>query len=249
MKIVVYSGPGVLKSGIDHIKNTLEQSLSKNVHIQTISYKELIENNWEKETSLFILPGGADLPYVRKLNGKGNEKLRNFVESGGAFLGICAGSYFAGNFVEFALNSPIEVQGSRELGFFPGIVRGPIIKDYHYESQKGAASPAIRWNTSFSFASTSHFTVYYNGGGYFVDAKEKSNTEILAFYDLPEEYAAIVECRVGEGLAILSGVHFEYDHNILNKDDPFLQDILPQLEKGNVNRLLLSRHIFNRFGL
>ena len=33
--------------------------------------------------NIFVMPGGADLPYCKKLNGIGNEKIRKFIEDGG----------------------------------------------------------------------------------------------------------------------------------------------------------------------
>ncbi|UUZ62721.1 BPL-N domain-containing protein [Polaromonas sp. P1-6] len=44
---------------------------------------------------LFVMPGGADLPFCQALNGAPNERIRRFVEEGGAYLGICAGAYYA----------------------------------------------------------------------------------------------------------------------------------------------------------
>ncbi len=52
---------------------------------------------------------------------------------------------------------------------------------------------------------------YYNGGCAFIAPEEHRNVTVIARYaDLPQEPAAIVQCRVGKGLALLSGVHPEY---------------------------------------
>ena len=40
---------------------------------------------------MFVMPGGADLPYCAALNGAPNARIRRFVEAGGTYLGICAG--------------------------------------------------------------------------------------------------------------------------------------------------------------
>jgi glutamine amidotransferase-like uncharacterized protein len=47
-----------------------------------------------------------------------------FVQSGGAYLGLCAGAYYATARVVFEPGTPMEVVGDRELAFFPGIGRG-----------------------------------------------------------------------------------------------------------------------------
>lgn len=63
------------------------------------------------------------------------------------------------------------------------------------------------------------FRSYYNGGGVFVDAPKYKDqgVEILASYtqelkvDSGEGTAAVVYCKVGDGAAILTSPHPEYD--------------------------------------
>ncbi|KAF3362934.1 Biotin-protein ligase [Chlamydiales bacterium STE3] len=245
-KILIYSGPGALKEGIEHLLFTLRATLKETFPIQLIGCKELLENQWELDAALFILPGGADIPYVRRLKGKGNSKIRSFVENGGSFLGICAGSYYAGNYVEFAIGSSMEVQGDRELSFFPGTVRGPLMKEYSYRSQAGSMATPLFWSQNLPFEKNSCFTVFYSGGGYFVNADKTANTDVLAYYGKQNEYPALIECKVGKGTALLSGAHFEYDHSLLNPNDIYLKEIIPHLEKNQENRLKLATHIFQR---
>jgi hypothetical protein len=52
--------------------------------------------------------------------------------------------------------------------------------------------------------------VYWNGGGFFADAEETEAQIIARYDDLPATPAAIVLCRYGQGLALLSGVHPEH---------------------------------------
>ncbi|NGX38091.1 MAG: hypothetical protein K1000chlam2_01262 [Chlamydiae bacterium] len=48
-----------------------------------------------------------------------------------------------------------------------------------------------------------------------MDAKVKANVSILGTYDEGGKYPAIIECAVGKGKALLSGVHFEYCHSLI----------------------------------
>ena len=57
--------------------------------IDTITASQLLLGDWRRSTNLFIMPGGKDLPYVEALASKGNEMIRKFVISGGAYLGLC----------------------------------------------------------------------------------------------------------------------------------------------------------------
>lgn len=71
------------------------------------------------------MPGGADLPYCKKLNGEGNRRIRQFIEQGGAYLGICAGAYYGCAELNF-VGRDYSVNGNRELALFNGIAKGSL---------------------------------------------------------------------------------------------------------------------------
>jgi glutamine amidotransferase-like uncharacterized protein len=90
------------------------------------------------------MPGGRDLPYVKKLQGQGNRNISDFVRNGGSYLGICAGAYYGCSLVQFAQgDSLLEVVGPRELAFFPGISQGPVFAGFDYASCAGAKAADI----------------------------------------------------------------------------------------------------------
>jgi glutamine amidotransferase-like uncharacterized protein len=91
------------------------------------------------------MPGGRDLPYVKKLQGKGNRNIFDFVRNGGSYLGICAGAYYGCSLVQFAQGDPLlEVVGPRELAFFPGVSQGPVFAGFDYASCAGAKAADIQ---------------------------------------------------------------------------------------------------------
>ncbi len=71
----------------------------------------------------------------------------------------------------------------------------------------------------------------------------------LSSYDQQKKFPAIIECNVGKGKAILSGVHFEYNPNLLDKTNPFLNPVIPKLQSDNDQRIRLLTHLFNRLNL
>eukprot|EP00899_Mesostigma_viride_P023006 jgi/Mesvir1/3890/Mv19837-RA.2 len=89
-------------------------------------------------------PSGTRRPYCLLLNGDGTSRIRRYVESGGAYLGICAGGYFGCGYVEFDKGGPLEVLGPRELRFFPGVARGPVYTGFRYEDDQGARAIRVR---------------------------------------------------------------------------------------------------------
>jgi len=158
--------------------------------------------------------------YCRSLNGEGNRIIERYVRRGGAYLGFCAGGYYGSSRCEFEVgNRVLEVIGSRELEFFPGICRGCAFKGFVYHSEAGAKAVELKVaKEAFKTGVVPEtFRSYYNGGGVFVDAGKfvDKGVEILATYSDPldceggEDPAAIVYRKVGDGNVLLTGTHPE----------------------------------------
>lgn len=182
----------------------------------------LIKEPWTASCALLVIPGGADLGYARVLNGEGNRKITQYVNRGGAYLGLCAGGYYGSGRCEFMVgNKRMEVVGNRELGFFPGTCRGLAFPGFVYQSEAGARAAQLKVHKDAFAASggTLPETVrnYFNGGGVFVDAEnyKERGVEILASYteqlnvDSGIGAAAIIYRKVGDGHIVLTGVHPE----------------------------------------
>jgi glutamine amidotransferase-like uncharacterized protein len=186
--IAIYEGEGAI---------WLERPLDRRIGADSI-----IEGGL-KDISLLIMPGGRDRPYHAALKGAGNRQIRSFVENGGTYLGICAGAYYGCRTVEFDKDFPLEICEERELSFFSGKAVGPAYGKgtFEYESSKGARLAKIE-------TAKGTFNVYYNGGCFFEG--DFTHVRILARYlDLSGHPPAIIECSIGKGKAILSGVHIE----------------------------------------
>ncbi len=233
--VYVYDDEGVGRQSLKQTLAMFAHSLP-NHSVKTIGADKVIANDWSKDAVLFVMPAGADLPYVKKLNGTGNKNIRNFVEKGGAYLGICAGAYYGSAYVEFDKGGELEVLGDRELAFFPGKSIGPILAKYDYKSNKGARTADI-----------GKTVVYYNGGGYFENADKFSNISILANYQ--NKLPAITLVKIGNGKAVLSGVHFEFDADLMDEQDLDLKKIIPTLKAHNSSRLTLISEILEKLGL
>jgi biotin--protein ligase len=189
--IAIYEGEGT----------TLENL--RNLDALFLSEHTFFQSNWDHTCTHFILPGGRDRPYHAAFKGAGNRKIRSFVERGGTYVGLCAGAYYGAAHVEFDKDFPLEVCEERELAFFPGKAVGPAFGKgtYVYGSESGARAVKI-------ITPSSMFYAYYNGGCTFVG--DLSTCKILARYaDLPGQPPAVIECMIGKGKAILSGVHLE----------------------------------------
>lgn len=241
-QVVVYADKGVDGTSLKHLIYSLQQELDPAIKIRRLDAQSVVEKNWEKETQLFIMPGGRDVFYQTALAGKGTDKIRAYVEQEGNYLGICAGAYFACARIEFEKGTGLELLDERPLRFFSGIAKGSAygVGKYTYDSCKGACSALIDWKDN-------PLHVYFNGGCFF--SAESFEAKILSRYlDLPQEPPAIIEVNHGQGKVLLSGVHFEYTSDLLDQKDPYLSLIHPNLEKANSARRKMLCDLLKKMG-
>jgi len=62
-------------------------------------------------------------------------------------------------------------------------------------------------------------------------------------------WPAIVKIKYGEGIAILSGVHFEYSPDDLNPNDKYIREMLPRLKAADTLRIKLARSLLKQLEL
>ncbi|PKS10986.1 hypothetical protein jhhlp_002745, partial [Lomentospora prolificans] len=222
LNVLVYTGPGTTVESVRHCLYTLRRLLSPNYAVTPVGENALLKEPWQPTCALLVFPGGADLGFCSVLNGAGNRRITEYVRRGGRFLGFCAGGYYGSARCEFEVgDKKLEVVGRRELAFFPGTCRGCAHKGFEYHSEAGARAAKIKVAKdalNLGDDVQGDISVYYNGGGVFVDAEvlKDKGVEILASYrgeldvDGGQGNAAVVYCPVGQGAAVLTGPHPEF---------------------------------------
>ncbi len=141
--------------------------------------------------------------------------------------------------VEFSAGTKIEVIGDRELGFFPGKTIGPVFGNYCYADNSSAMVVKIKT------LEAKIVNVYYNGGGYFKDAENYEEVNVIGWYD--NDLPAIIS--INNGSIILSGVHFEYDLAIMNLDGIYNKDLIEQMLINDSDRQIMLRQILSTMNL
>lgn len=87
-EIFVYSGMGAYQA------KDIENFLS----VFNFDYERICEHKLEKlmNNSIFIVPGGKISDYLPSWGSGGIKKIKDFLNNGGIFVGICAGVYVSG---------------------------------------------------------------------------------------------------------------------------------------------------------
>lgn len=244
--IWVYDDEGTSELSVKSVLTTMQEKLAASfeVTVQTISSRDIINNVLNKKLNnatkaILVIPGGADLPYCKKLNGLGNEIIRQFISKGNIYIGICAGGYYGAREIEFS-GQGYEIKGARELALYPGVAIGSIkaftAGQLYDETVK---SKAI---VSLDYANGHQDAVYYHGGAYFVGDKD-ADFNVVAKYSNGKN--AVVSGNFGQGQYLLSGVHFELCPTI------YEQYAVAQADEADIGResALLSAIIDQHYGL
>lgn len=211
LDVLVYKGHGVSETSLFHTLATLNAILKPNYTVTAVDAQLLINQPWEPSCALLVIPGGRDLPYVKDL-APAIKKIKDFVEKGGAYFGICAGAYFGSARVEWEVGTRLEVVGDRDLKFFPGVSSGCAYPGFEYESEAGAQLLDISATIHGEGSEQQFEGIYYNGGGVFegADTPQMRALGVLVTARYPNGKAGAVTCAVGKGTAALWGLHPEY---------------------------------------
>lgn len=203
-KIALYNDIGVSTLSLH-----ATQQYFQNNTVELLTAEDIYNNKLDNSFDLFIMPGGRDRPYHQKLSGTGNQNILKYVEAGGTYLGICAGAYYGCRTIEFQKETKQAICEDRECAFFEGTAVGCLseISGILYNEKLSSASA-----TSVTIQNQSYNTLYW-GGCYFIGPIDQEY--IIATYDSSKNRPAIIYQNMRKGKAILSGVHFEINHDFL----------------------------------
>lgn len=233
-KIRIYADDGSSVACVQETRRSLEELFTDSCDIELICADEIRGKSWRNETGLLIIPGGRSNPYHEKLGSRGMQSIKDFVETGGHYLGICAGAYFACRRTEFEVGTELEITRDDGLGLFPGRATGSAYSDqaFRYGTEQNSRLAEVELRSRQE-------SFYFNGGCFFtVDSFEHRHQVLGRFADISGNPACIVLCQYGRGRVLLSGVHFEYSYRGLDTEDEWNKKIfrrLSDLEQQRVN--------------
>lgn len=208
-RVLIYEDYGC--ASINILKTALEQYYrGSGIGVDVADASAIIRDRvLNDEVLAFVMPGGAATPYRQKLQVQGNDAIAEYIAAGGAYLGICAGAYYACSHVEFEKDIP-ELKIVRDdglLGLVDATAVGTMYKELgirpYAANQASAAAVNLHW-----YRDDERHIAYYHGGPKF--ELHEPDIEVLATYgDLAGEPPAIVRKQYGDGCLVLSGVHIE----------------------------------------
>jgi glutamine amidotransferase-like uncharacterized protein len=100
-KVLIYDGLGVMESSVEGIEDTLNDNNNQNVSAKNkfvYNTSSVINSNTLSGYDVLIMPGGEAADYLSNDDIDGNS-IKQFVSSGKAYIGICAGAYAGSNYI------------------------------------------------------------------------------------------------------------------------------------------------------
>ncbi|MBI2440601.1 MAG: hypothetical protein HYV35_04435 [Lentisphaerae bacterium] len=186
-----------------------------------LSYEEI--NYWDLDTSfqdfsslykIILMPGGYAPYYNYWINRTGKDRIRAFVQSGGAYFGICAGAYFACDTVTWG-DTVYDDDAGYDLDLFPGSAMGDIgsIADYYAGNWTMTTLNFTAANSILRRYKTVPYTedLIFLGGPSFVGYEQYPVTVLASFAS--HGRPGIVAFPYGSGRVILSGPHPEIEED------------------------------------
>ncbi len=197
VNVLIFNGSGVLESSVDGIVNCLNDSnnmnLTPNTHFEYTTTSE-INSNTLSGYDVLIMPGGFAATDYLDNEEISSDSIKQFVQGGKGYLGICAGAYAASNYVD---------------GYYAGWGIAPDVntKSVDYEGLLNITSTSS--GTKIIDGPTTIFhengpAMYSNNSQIIIATYADNNTGY-------ENYASIIAETQGSGRVILSGSHPELD--------------------------------------
>jgi glutamine amidotransferase-like uncharacterized protein len=185
--------------------------------IQIITADDILSGILKKEKpEVLIFPGGNAKEYVRLLQGKGVENIREFVADGGIYQGTCAGKTFASD-IFYCHNKKTDEKITHNSRYNETIGATFITlaePDQYLTPEQ--ISKGVQVIVGYKIdGEERRVQVYYNKGAYIKDGEGLE--EKARYKDIYPEEVAVAEVDFGNGKVIVSGVHPEMDVYWLNE--------------------------------
>ena len=190
VKVAIYNGAGVMASSYIALTNMFEWM---NASVVEVNATQILDDYLD-EYDIFVIPGGSETTCANELQYiTGVQKIRDFVEKGGSFFGICGGATFGANYADFfdGSMSPVSEPGS-------------LIHMTTMNVNQFSTGPEL------SDCPVNISTMYY-ASQYFAP-RAGTDVHIIATYEY-NDAAGMVAFEYENGTVFLSSPHPEYEED------------------------------------
>jgi glutamine amidotransferase-like uncharacterized protein len=194
IKVAIYNGVGSWDLNIKALENFFS---FYGIKYQLIDENDITSDLLKEHFDLIWIPGGFAAEYKYFISDHG--PLRDFVTSGGLFVGSCAGAYYAADTLRW-LGEDLDYP----LAIFNGISIGPLVNEINWGEE---ANIFLNQEYALNESYPDNMLFYYFDGPYFI-FDDESEIAVLARYAINNE-PAVITGHYGDGKYLLLGPHPE----------------------------------------
>jgi len=204
----IYTGSGTWEHSITAFEKFLEW---KNLSYEEISAWNLNHESLIGKYNAIFFPGGWAYNYKKSIHDFGNQNIRDFISSGGAYIGMSAGAYYACDNVRWeGQDYPYY------LNLFHGDCIGPIEEIAPWPNYL-MTTMSINQNHEANIYEHSTEDILYYGEPYFIPYQSQE-MQTLASWNVPsnpslDKTSGIISFNYGSGRVILVGPHPEIEED------------------------------------
>jgi glutamine amidotransferase-like uncharacterized protein len=169
------------------------------------------------EAKAICIPGGYAYNYKIALSPKTIDNIRSYVANGGAYIGVCAGAFFACSEVTWE-----GIEYPYALSLFEGKAIGSIYEIAFWDNYAMTKININQKNKIIQNAQN-NLTVLYYGGPYFVS--DKTNFDTIATWEEYNDYPSIINFQYENGKVLLIGPHLEIEENNSRDSTQFAEEL------------------------
>lgn len=201
--VALYSGRGTAESCV-HATEKMFQWM--NFTVKLVNADEINTMNLSRYRVLCI-PGGDMYVYAQDISSQGKENIKNFITTGGGYIGICGGAYFACQQVVWQ-GSPLPMT---PLGLLLGTAEGPINEIAPYPNYTMHKVNIVCSTHPITLSEPDALWMLYYSGPAFTPT-ENQTVSILGKYDQVNK-TMMLAFEYGQGRIFLIGTHPEFEED------------------------------------
>lgn len=244
MAKLIYIYNGASSVGVNNLKHWIAKHVSE-AEVREITADEIKEGKLLKEplSAALVIGGGESVKYTYSLGKDGRDAIRQYVENGGIYYGICAGAYYAATETDYRETVNVVEDGKRkhrkirihlkeeqgQLCLFAGKAIGKI-HDFNRDGK-------LHYLARIKHQGIKSKILYYKGP-YFTEVDGLKGDVILAEFKGRTKHPAAVSFKYGAGRGVLCAVHPEWDADVLKE-----QGRLHGASQEDIDRF--SKHILS----
>jgi glutamine amidotransferase-like uncharacterized protein len=152
-----------------------------------------------RDVEAYVVPGGYSTFQNTATGDRGLLTIRQFVEGGGRYLGICAGAFMASRDVLWE-----EEHFPYPLALFDGTAEGALDHIAPFPTDAGVSLKLTNAGKLRGLTTAAEGQFYYKGGPRF-----HGGTDFTVLAQYQDGTAAIISRPYGRGEVVLNGIHYE----------------------------------------